>query len=76
MMTPIAPPQLHINLPPSFAGLPMSTSAEQTAANVRELAVKVTGATSRPSHQVQAELATLAELLADMNVRLLGKFAA
>jgi hypothetical protein len=70
----MARPELH--LPPGFTGLPMDSTAERTAANVRELAIKVTGATSRPSNEVQAELAMLAEILADKNVRLLGKFSA
>lgn len=69
-------PRLLIDVPPGFAGIPITGSGEQIADHVRHLAERI-AATEPGGGAPDAEyLGGLAHLLAQRDVRLFGRFAA
>ncbi|MFE0023072.1 hypothetical protein [Amycolatopsis sp. NPDC059021] len=74
MSTPTLP-QVRVDLPPGFAGLPISTSDEQNAAQVWALAGKVAEETGQSREEFAQYLHALTPGLAEQGVRLFGRFA-
>lgn len=74
--TPTAPtPKLLIDVPPGFAGLPITGKGEDIAAHIRELSTKAADSSPQPIDDLEDNLGAIAHFMARENIRLFGRFA-
>lgn len=68
-------PGLHIDVPPGFAGIPITGSGEQIAARVRALATKAAETTEHSAEELAESIGAMAHFMAREDIRLFGRFA-
>ncbi|MGC7102529.1 hypothetical protein ACPZ19_48335 [Amycolatopsis lurida] len=68
-------PGLRVDVPPGFAGIPITGGPEAIAAAVRRMAQRIGTAAPEQSGDIEENLGGLAHFLAQREVRLFGRFA-
>lgn len=70
-----AGPGLSIDVPPGFAGIPITGGGEQIAARVRELAATAAESAPHSADELAESFGAMAHFMAREDIRLFGRFA-